>query len=185
MDRYPATRSAAVEPPRAAARRERCRARRRAAEPWFLRTARSRPVACGHGLGSLGGAPPGQYAQSGGQLLGSERGGHRDLDPFGSEQCGDAGGVDEHVVVGLVVAAPGAVAGADEGGDLAYEPGGCGQRESGDDRPVVGDAGGGRGVVPGLPVGKVADVDGEQAAWPQCSCDRGERLVDGVFIGQD
>ena len=46
------------------------------------------------------------------------------------------------------------------------------------------DAGGGRGVVPGLPVGKVADVDGEQAARPQRSRDRGERLVDGVFIGQ-
>jgi hypothetical protein len=38
--------------------------------------------ACGQGAGWSGGAPPDQYAQSGGQLLGSERGGHRDLDPL-------------------------------------------------------------------------------------------------------
>jgi hypothetical protein len=38
--------------------------------------------------------------------------------------------------------------------------------------------------VPGLPIGKVADVDGEQATRPQRSRDRGERLVDGAFIGQ-
>jgi hypothetical protein len=64
--------------------------------------------------------------------------------PFGGEQRGHAGGVDEHVVVDLLVAAPGAVAGPDEGGDLAHEPAGCGQREARDDRPVVVDAGGGR-----------------------------------------
>ena len=63
--------------------------------------------ACGRGAGWLGGAPPDQYAQSGGQLLGPECGGHRDLDPFGGEQRAHAGGVDEHVVVDLVVAAPG------------------------------------------------------------------------------
>jgi len=81
-----------------------------------------------------GGAPPDQYAQSGGQLLGSECGGHRDLHPFGGKQRGHCGGVDAHVVVGLGV-----------------------------------DAGGGRGVTAGQPEGKVADVDGEQAARAQRS----------------
>src|SRR5215469_524205 len=121
---------------------------------------------CGEGAGWLGGAPPDQYAQSGGQLLGSERGGHCDLDPFGDEQRGHAGGVDQYIVVSLVVAAPRAIRAAHERGDLADEPAGCRQPEAGDDRPVVVHAGGGRGGVPGLPVGKVADVDGEQAARP-------------------
>jgi hypothetical protein len=47
---------------------------------------------CGQGAGWSGGAPPDQDVQSGGQLLGSERGGHRDLDPFSGEERGHAGG---------------------------------------------------------------------------------------------
>ena len=58
----------------------------------------------------LRGALPDQDAQSGGQLLGSERGSHRYLDAFGGKQRGHPSGVDQHIAVGLVVAAPGAVA---------------------------------------------------------------------------
>src|SRR6266545_4738205 len=54
-----------------------------------------------------------------------------------SEQPHDLRGVDEDVVVPLVVAAPAAVLVADEGRDLANESVGLRQREPRDDRPVV------------------------------------------------
>jgi hypothetical protein len=89
------------------------------------------------------------------------------VDAYGREQRGHAGGGDQHVVVALVVAAPGSVGVGHKGGDLAYEPVGFGQRELGDDRPVAIDQAGIRGVAPGLAEGKIADIDGEQAAGPQ------------------
>jgi hypothetical protein len=91
---------------------------------------------------------------------------------------------DQHVVVALVVAAPGSVGVGHKGGDLAYEPVGFGQREPGGDRPVVIDQAGIRGVAPGLAEAEIAEWMANRSPGRSALGDRGERLVDGGFIGQ-
>ena len=81
----------------------------------------------GQRVDCLGGAASDQHAPPSRQLLGSERGSHLYLDAFDREQFGHAGGIDQHVVVGLVVAAPGSIGAGHKGGDPAYKPGGFGQ----------------------------------------------------------
>jgi hypothetical protein len=117
----------------------------------------------------LGGAAPDQHAQPSRQLLGSERGSHLYLDAFGREQCGHAGGIDQHVVVGLVVAAPGSTGAGHKGGDLAYKPVGFGQREPGDDRPVIFGAAGVRRTAPGLAIDAGAGGLGDRSPFSASS----------------
>ena len=67
------------------------------------------------------GAAADEHGQPGRQLPGAARGGDAHLDAFAGQESGPAGGVDQHVAVLPVVAAPGAVIVAYQRGDLAEE----------------------------------------------------------------
>jgi hypothetical protein len=67
------------------------------------------------------GAAADEHGQPGGQPLRAERAGDAHLGACAGQEFGPAGGVDQHVAVLIVVAAPGAVIVAHEYGDLADE----------------------------------------------------------------
>jgi hypothetical protein len=73
------------------------------------------------GGAAAGGAAADEHGQPGGQLPGAERGGEAHLDALAGQESGPAGGVDQHVAVLPIVAAPGAVIVAHERADLAEE----------------------------------------------------------------
>jgi hypothetical protein len=77
--------------------------------------------------------------ESSGKVLVPERVGDARVEPAQREERRHRRRVDEHVLVPLVVAAPGAVLGADERRNLAHEAILGRPRDAGDHRPVVTD----------------------------------------------
>src|SRR5918995_1129659 len=107
-----------------------------------------------------------ERTKPGRELLGAERGGNARFDTVRGEERRNASGVDQHVVVALVVTAPGAVVVADEGRHLPDEAVRRRNGELGDDRPVVTDAALAGQVSSRVSPFEIAQVDREDAPGP-------------------
>src|SRR4051794_18757899 len=118
------------------------------------------------------------------QTFGAERRNDVRVDAPRREQRRNAMDVDEDVVVPFVVAAPGTVAGPNEGCDRADEAVARGRREARHDRPVVGDPAEVRGIAALLAVLVVAEIDRQDPARSERVRDRDESALDRLGVRQ-
>src|SRR5215203_3309673 len=118
------------------------------------------------------------------ELLFPEGLGHPGLDSVLCQQCRHKSSVDEDVLVALVVAPPRAVLASEKGCDFADKEVRPREAEARDDRPVFGDPARVRIVAPQLAVAQIAEIEGEDTAWPQGVCGGGQRTVDRRLVGE-
>lgn len=106
------------------------------------------------------------------------------LTPYWDRSTGRREASTQHVLVVLVVAAPGSITRVDEGGYLPDEPVRGGHAEPNHHRPVLGHFGVEGDVLAGLRPRQVADVQGEHAAGREGPRHPHQCRLEGLLVRQ-